>query len=57
MKVRTGDEILEGIKKMTQIIKAVHNMEQFIKGVCDVVFQIKGHENRNLEVTCCIEVM
>ena len=48
--MRSGSEIIDGIKKMMQIIKAAPRMEQFIKGVCDIVFQIKNSENNNIEV-------
>ncbi len=50
MRVRTGEEVLAGLSKMTQIVRATHRMEQFIKGVCDVVFQISGPEGQSLEV-------
>lgn len=51
LKVQTGTEILDGIKKMNQIIKAIPKMEGFIKGVCDIVFQVKGEDGYKPEVT------
>jgi len=52
MKVKTDTEIIEGVKKMTKIVKAAQRMENFIKNVCDIVLQ--GSPNKDIEVNLLI---
>jgi len=43
LKVRRPEEVVEGVQKMSQVVKAAQRMELFIKSVCDIVLQTE-HE-------------
>eukprot|EP00826_Nyctotherus_ovalis_P045511 TRINITY_DN5045_c0_g4_i1.p1 TRINITY_DN5045_c0_g4~~TRINITY_DN5045_c0_g4_i1.p1 ORF type:complete len:339 (-),score=98.76 TRINITY_DN5045_c0_g4_i1:642-1658(-) len=49
LKVKTPEEVVEGVKKMSQVVKAAQRMEHFIKLVCDIVLQTEAE--KDIDVT------
>ena len=50
MNTKIPQEIVGGVKKMAQVVKATQKMEHFIKSVCEAIFQ--GEKDINIEVSC-----